>query len=90
MKIIYSQGKTSLCILDDDNYGVFDNTKPHMVKKDDTEHLSYEYRYYSSISQALVKMAKNIANDECIDLKSWKESYEQGVRRIELACGVKI
>ena len=89
MKILYTQGKVGVGILDEYNYVVYDTTKCKIREKDGKQHASYDYKYFKSPSKALVTAAQTIANKECKDLESWVLTFSGALEKMTIVCGIQ-
>ena len=74
MKTLAQYNDYILAILDEDNYVVYDQSKPKSVCPK-TGKKSYKYAYYSQIKLAVKELARLVANDECVALGDWMTIY---------------
>ena len=75
MKTLCTAGSYSLGILDENNYVIFDHTKPKRKVRKGIESVEYEYSYYSQIAQAVKELARRTANEQAKDLRDWLKKF---------------
>ena len=64
MKDLYTDKQWTLCIFDDKNYGLYDNTKPIVNKE--TGKVTYKMSYFSQINHGIREFSRRLANEACM------------------------
>ena len=81
MKTLHTDGNLTLAIMDNDNYVVYDHTKPkiNIDPKTGRKTTSFKYSYHNRIDSAIREVSRLRANEEGYDLPTWLESYARAL-----------
>ena len=81
MKELYRKEQWALAVYDDNNYVIYNHTKPIQNKK--TGKVSYKFSYFSQIHQAIRELSRLIANETANDLSEWVKSLQSYYTELE-------
>jgi len=81
MKELHKEGDYAIAIYDDNNYVVYNHTKPVVNKNTGT--VTYRFSYHSSMLGAISELSRLVANDVSSDMESWIKSLGGTLTRLE-------
>lgn len=76
IKELHKEGNLVMGILDDNNYVIYDSSKPKKGKdRNGNETMRYDYKYFSQMEHCVKRLAQLVANGKAKDLHGWLEEY---------------